>query len=330
MIRFIAYRFVYMLVSLALISVVSFVIIQVPAGDFLTAHIATLRAEGGDINQAEIDALRKQYGLDLSVSQQYLIWISGIFHGDFGYSFLWNMPVSTLVGERLLLTVVTSIVTLFFTYAVAIPVGIYSATHQYSVGDYVAAAIGFVGLATPNFLLALILMFYFFKYFGFSVGGLFSPDYLQAPWSVGRVLDMLKHMPIPIIVIGTAGTAGLIRVMRGCLLDELRQQYVTTARAKGISERKLLLKYPVRVALNPIASTIGWTLPAVVSGATITAMVLDLPTVGPLILRALMSQDIYLSASILMLLSFLTIIGTFLSDLLLAWLDPRIRYGAEI
>jgi peptide/nickel transport system permease protein len=330
MVRFLVYRFLYMIVSLALISVVSFVIIQVPAGDFLSAHIATLETQGGYISESEVAALRKQYGLDQSVPEQYLVWISGIFRGDFGYSFLWNMPVATLVGERLLLTVTTSIITLAFTYAVAIPVGIYSATHQYSLGDYISAAIGFMGLATPNFLLALVLMFGFQKYLGFSVGGLFSPEYIQAPWSVGKVLDMLKHLPIPIIVIGTAGTASLIRVMRGCLLDELRQQYVTTARAKGVSERKLLLKYPVRVALNPIASTIGWTLPAIVSGATITAMVLDLPTVGPLILRALMSQDVYLSASILMFLSSLTIVGTFLSDLLLAWLDPRIRYGAEI
>ena len=226
-------------------------------------------------------------------------------------------------------TVIISILTMIFAYAVAIPVGIYSATHQYSIADYSFTVIGFMGLAIPNFLLALILMFIFYKYFGLHVGGLFSTEYQTAPWSVAKFLDMLKHLPIPIIVIGTAGTAGAIRVMRGCLLDELHQQYVITARAKGVSERQLLFKYPVRVAINPMVSTLGWTLPYIVSGETITSIVLSLPTTGPLLFGALISQDMYLAGSIIMLLTFLTVIGTLISDLLLAWVDPRIRYGKE-
>jgi len=219
-----------------------------------------------------------------------------------------------------------SLFTLIFTYAVAIPIGIYSATHQYSVGDYTFTVIGFAGLATPNFLLALILMFLFYKYFGLSVGGLFSPQYLTATWSVDKFIDMLKHLPIPIIVIGTAGTAWIIRVMRGCLLDELRKQYVITARAKGVAERTLLFKYPVRIAINPIISTIGWTLPGIISGETITAIVLSLPTTGPLLFQALLNQDMYLAGSTVMFLTFLTVIGTLISDILLVWMDPRIRY----
>ncbi|TET12590.1 ABC transporter permease, partial [Candidatus Aerophobetes bacterium] len=223
-------------------------------------------------------------------------------------------------------TVAISIFTLLFTYVVAIPIGIYSATHQYSIADYGFTIAGFAGLATPNFLLALILMFVFYKYFGLSAGGLFSPAYQLAPWSVAKFLDMLKHLPIPIIVIGTAGIASLIRVMRGCLLDELRRQYVITARAKGVSERRLLFKYPVRVAINPIVSTIGWVLPAIVSGETITAIVLSLPTTGPLLFAALRAQDMYLAGSTIMFLTVLTLIGTLLSDFLLVWIDPRIRY----
>ena len=253
-----------------------------------------------------------------------------MLHGDFGKSFQWNMPVSELIGERLMLTVTISILTLLFTYVVAIPIGIYSATHQYSIGDYSFTIFGFAGLATPNFLLALILMFVFYKYFGLSAGGLFSIEYALAPWSVGKVIDMLKHLPIPIIVIGTAGTAELIRIMRGCLLDELRKQYVITARAKGVSERRLLFKYPVRIAINPIVSTIGWTLPTIVSGTTITAIVLSLPTTGPLLFRALISQDMYLAGSTIMFLTFLTVIGTLISDILLVWVDPRIRYERAV
>jgi len=330
MLFYIFRRFLYMVVILLVVSVVAFIIIQLPLGDYLTSYLMKLQATGQTANKAEIASLKKQYGLDLPIYQQYFRWMWKMFHGNFGKSFQWNKPVTDLIGERLPLTIMISLFTLVFTYAVAIPIGIYSATHQYSVGDYAFTVIGFAGLATPNFLLALILMFMFYKYFGLSVGGLFSREYMEAAWSFGKFVDMLKHLPIPIIVIGTAGTAGLIRVMRGCLLDELRKQYVITARAKGVEERKLLFKYPVRVAINPIISTIGWTLPGIVSGETITAIVLGLPTTGPLLFNALMSQDMYLAGSTVMFLSALTVIGTFISDILLVWIDPRIRYERKI
>jgi len=323
---YITRRFIYMIIILLVVSITAFIIIQLPPGDYLTSYIIRLRQSGQTVDESQIASLRKQYDLDLPIYLQYFKWMWRMFHGDFGRSFQWNKPVSDLIAERLPLTVAVSLFTLIFTYIVAIPIGIYSATHQYSLGDYTFTVIGFAGLATPNFLLALILMFFFFKYFGLSIGGLFSPQYAEAAWSVGKIIDMLKHLPIPIIVIGTAGTAGLIRVMRGCLLDELRKQYVITARAKGVAERTLLFKYPVRVAINPIISTIGWTLPGIVSGETITSIVLSLPTTGPLLFRALMSQDMYLAGSTVMFLTFLTVIGTFISDLLLVWVDPRIRY----
>lgn len=325
MFSYILRRLVYMVVVIALLSIVSFVIIQLPPGDYLTTRIETMRASGTDMAASEVAALRKQYGLDLSPTMQYFKWIAGFAGGNFGMSFQWNRPVKDLIGDRLALTIIMSVITLAVTYAVAIPIGIYSATHQYSAADYLFTAFGFIGLATPNFLLALILMFFSFKTFGMSVGGLFSPAYLGAPWSLARFADLLAHLPIPIVVIGLAGTAGLIRVMRGTLLDELKKQYVVTARAKGVSEGRLLFKYPVRVAINPIVSTIGWILPAIISGATIVSMVLSLPTTGPLLFQALLSQDMYLSATILMMLSSLTVIGTFISDILLALLDPRIR-----
>ncbi|MCB0062206.1 MAG: ABC transporter permease, partial [Caldilineaceae bacterium] len=269
----------------------------------------------------------ERYGLGQPVYVQYWKWVSGIlFRGDFGRSFAWNMPVSDLIWGRLTLTFVLSLSTLLFIWIVAFPIGVYSAVRQYSVGDYIATFFGFLGVAIPNFLLALVLMYIAFKYFNQSVGGLFSPDYQEAPWSLAKVGDLLAHLWIPIIIIGTDGTAGLIRIMRANLLDELRKPYVVTARAKGLPEWKLLLKYPVRVALNPFISTVGWVLPSLVSGSAIVAIVLSLPTTGPLLLRALLSQDMYLAASFLLMLSILTVIGTLLSDLLLAWLDPRIRY----
>ncbi len=329
MLHYIIRRFLYMIVILLVLSVVAFIIIQLPPGDYLTSYIMKLKATGQIVDETEIASLRKQYDLDLPMYQQYLMWMWKMLHGDFGMSFQWNKPVSELIGERIVLTVIISLFTLTFIYIVAIPIGIYSATHQYSLGDYTFTVFGFVGLATPNFLLALILMFLFFKYFGLSVGGLFSPEYELAPWSLDKFVDMLKHLPIPIIVIGTAGTAWLIRVMRGCLLDELRKQYVITARAKGVAERRLLFRYPVRVAINPIISTIGWTLPTIVSGETITAIVLNLPTTGPLLFRALVNQDMYLAGSTVMFLSFLTVVGTLISDLLLVWVDPRIRYEKQ-
>ena len=315
-----------MTIVLLTISTVAFTIIQLPPGDYLTSYIIQLESTGTKVSEATVASLRKQYGLDLPIYAQYLKWMWRMLHGDFGMSFQWNRPVGDLIAERLPLTIAISLFTLTFTYVVAIPIGIYSATHQYSIGDYTFTTIGFAGLATPNFLFALILMFLFYKYSGLTVGGLFSPEYELAAWSLAKFIDMLKHLPIPIIVIGTANTAWLIRVMRGCLLDELQKQYVITARAKGVAERTLLFKYPVRVAINPIISTIGWTLPAIISGETITAIVLSLPTTGPLLFRALMSQDMYLAASIVMILSFLTVIGTLLSDILLVLMDPRIRY----
>ncbi|RLE08729.1 ABC transporter permease [Candidatus Aerophobetes bacterium] len=329
MLVYIARRILYMIPTLIIISVISFIIIQLPPGDYLTSYIAQLSETGESVDEAVIASLKKRYGLDQPMYIQYFMWINGVLHGDFGQSFEWNKPVSELIWERLALTMAVSLFSLIFTYVVAIPIGIYSATHQYSIGDYFFTFVGFLGLATPNFLLALVLMFLFYKYFGLSVGGLFSPEFVEAPWSWAKVIDMMNHMWIPVIVIGTAGTCGLIRVMRGCLLDELRKQYVVTARAKGVGERKLLFKYPVRVAVNPIISTIGWTLPSIVSGATITAIVLSLPTTGPLLLRSLMSQDMYLAGSFILLLATLTVIGTLISDILLAWLDPRIRYEKE-
>jgi len=319
-------RIIYMFIILGAISVVSFIVIQLPPGDYLTSYIMQLEEVGAKVSEAEIASLRKQYGLDLPVYLQYFKWLWQVLHGNFGRSLEWNQPVAKLIAERLILTITISTFTLIFTYAVAIPIGIYSATHQYSIGDYFFTTVGFIGLATPNFLLALILMFLFYKYFGFSVGGLFSREYMKAAWSIGKVMDMLKHLPIPIIVIGTSGTAALIRIMRGCLLDELQKQYVITARAKGMEEKKLLFKYPVRVAINPIISRLAWVFPQIVSGGAIVSIVLGLPTAGRLLFRALMSQDMYVAASLLMFLSFLTVVGVFISDILLVWIDPRIRY----
>ena len=327
MLFYIARRLLYMVPTLLIISIISFTLIQLPPGDYLTSYIGQLMESGDVADEAVVASLKKRYGLDQPIYVQYFMWIKGILQGDFGQSFEWNMPVSELIGERLALTVIISLFSLIFTYIVAIPIGIYSATHQYSLSDYFFTSAGFVGLAIPNFLLALVLMFVFYKYFGLSVGGLFSPEFIGAPWSWARIMDMMNHMWIPVIVIGTAGACGLIRVMRGTLLDELGKQYVITARAKGVAERNLLFKYPTRVAINPIISTIGWTLPGIISGATITAVVLSLPTTGPLLLRALMSQDMYLAGSFLLILAILTVIGTLISDILLACLDPRIRYG---
>jgi len=326
MLQFIVRRILYMIPTLVIVSILSFIIIQLPPGDYLTSYVTTLRATGETVDEATLAAMEQRYGLGQPMYVQYWKWISGILlRGDFGQSFEWNQPVSVLMWGRLGLTLTLSLVTLLFTWLVSFPVGILSAVRQYSVGDYVSTVIGYIGLATPNFLLALVLMYIAFRYFNQSVGGLFSPDYADAPWSWAKAWDLLKHLWIPVVIIGTAGTAGLIRIMRAKLLDELHKPYVTTARAKGMSEWSLTLKYPVRMALNPFVSTVGWTLPALVSGEAVVAIVLALPTTGPLLLRALMSQDMYLAGSFIMLLSVLTVIGTFVSDILLAWLDPRIR-----
>lgn len=319
-------RVIFMVVTMFVVSILAFLIIDLPPGDYLASYVMRLEQSGQAISQEALESLRRQYGLDLNLPARYRKWMANFLRGDLGRSFEWNRPVSDLIAERLPLTIIISIVTLGFTYGVAVPMGIYSGLRQYSGGDYVVTALGFIGLAVPNFLLALMLMFFFFKYLGWSPGGLFSTEYQIQAWSFAKLVDMLKHLPVPVIVIGTAGTAALIRVMRGCLLDELRRQYVITARSKGLPERRLTFKYPVRVAINPIVSTIGWTLPAIVSGETITAIVLNLPTTGPLLYGALISQDSYLAGSTVMFLSFLTVVGTLVSDLLLMFIDPRIRH----
>ncbi len=319
-------RLLWMIPTMVIISFISFSIIQLPPGDYLTSYIAALGETGETVDEAQAAALRARYNLDQPFIVQYWRWLKGMVRGDLGMSFEWNRPVTELIGERILLTSIISIVTLLVTWALAIPVGIYSAVKQYSLPDYCFTFLGFIGLATPNFLLALVFMYIGYSVFGVSAGGLFSPEYQSAAWSFGKFLDLLWHLWIPVIVIGTSGTAGLIRVMRGNLLDELRKQYVMTARAKGVRYWVLLMRYPVRVALNPLVSTVGWVLPGIVSGATITSVVLGLPTTGPLLLRALMNQDMYLAGSMVMMLSLLTLVGTLISDILLLWLDPRIRY----
>lgn len=326
MLSYIIRRFIYMVILIWVMSLVGFIIIELPPGSILETTIAELASQGQKVSRAKIAALRKQYDLDLPQYLRYLKWVWKILHGNLGLSFKWDRPVYDLIAERFPATILLSIATLIFIYTMAIPIGIYSAIRQYSLRDYFFTFVGFTGLATPNFLLALILMFLFYRYFGISVTGLFSSQYIAASWSVNKFMDMLVHLPIPIIVIGTAGTAGLIRVMRGCLLDELRKQYVITARAKGVAERTLLFKYPVRVAINPIISTIGWTLPGIFSGQVITSIVLSLPTIGALFYGALKYQDMYLAGSSVVILGTLTVIGTFISDLLLVWIDPRIRY----
>ena len=326
MLSYIIRRIIYMIVVLLVLSVVSFFIIQLPPGDFLTAFIENMRAQGTVVSEEQIMLLKEYYGLDQPMYLQYLRWLGNLLQGDLGKSFQWNQPVTELIKERLALTVTISLISLVLTYLIAIPIGIYSATHQYSFGDYAFTVFGFMGLATPNFLLALVLMFLLYKYAGWSVGGLFSPEYVVAPWSLGKVVDLLKHLPIPLVVISTAGTAWTIRVMRGCLLDELKKQYVITARSKGLAERSLLMKYPIRIAINPVISTIGGLLPTIISGATLTSIVISLPTIGPLLLRALRAQDMFLAGSMLMLLSALGIIGNLISDMLLVAIDPRIRF----
>lgn len=319
-------RLAFMVVLLWAISVIGFIIIELPPGSYLNVYMAQLRARGGSVNKALVASLRKQFDLDSPQYVRYFKWVWKGLHGNLGMSLQKERAVADLIAERLPATIMLSLSTMFFVYMVAVPIGIHSATHQYSGGDYFFTFFGFAGLAIPNFLLALVLMFLFYKYFGVSLTGLFSSQYAAAAWSMGKFMDMLAHLPIPIIVIGTAGTAGLIRVMRGCLLDELKKQYVITARAKGVAERHLLFKYPVRLAINPVISTIGWELPAIFSGAVITSIVLSLPTVGELMYTALRSQDMYLASSCLIILAALTLIGTFISDLLLVWIDPRIHY----
>lgn len=327
MIRYIIKRLIYMIPTLFGISLIAFIIIQLPPGDYLTSVLASMRDSGQTVDPAQIARMRATYGLDDPVIIQYFKWIGGILlHGDFGYSFEWGRPVSELIWDRMGSTLAVSICALLFVWAVSLPIGIYSAVRRHSIGDHVFTFFGFLGLAIPNFILALTLMYLSYKFLGQSVGGLFSPQFQSVPWSLARVWDLLAHLWIPVIVIGTAGTASLIRLLRANLTDELNKPYVVTARAKGLPEHEVILKYPVRIALNPFVSAIGWVLPQLISGVTITAIVLNLPTAGPLLLRALISQDMYLAGSFILLMGVLTLIGMLISDLLLALLDPRIRF----
>jgi peptide/nickel transport system permease protein len=311
------------------ISVLSFTIIQLPPGDYVDAYIAQLSATGSAVSQQEAENLRIQYGLDQPMYIQYFKWVNLAMRGNFGMAMEWGRPVIDVIGDRLALTMVVSIVALIFTWGIALPIGIFSAMRQYSVGDYLFTFIGFIGLAVPNFLLALLILYFGFTLFNANIGGLFDAEYLDAPWSLAKVWNMIEHLPVPAIILGLAGTAQAIRIMRANLLDEIRKPYVVTARAKGLSETRAILKYPVRVALNPFASTIGYTLPFVVSGSIIVSLVLSLPTVGPLLLKSLIAQDMFLAGTIVLLLGLMTVIGTFLSDLLLMWIDPRIRMEAR-
>jgi peptide/nickel transport system permease protein len=310
------------------VSLVAFAIIQLPPGDFLTSYIANLASDGQSDTQALVERIRENYGLDQPIYVQYGKWITNILvRGDFGQSFEWNLPVEKVVWSRMGMTVVLSLATLMITWMIALPIGIYSAVRQYSPGDYLASIVGFIGVAVPDFLISLVLMYIAFKYFNQSVGGLFSPAFENADWSWEKFVDLLSHLWIPVLIIGLSGTASLIRVMRANLLDELRKPYVMTARARGLPEWKVIMKYPVRVALNPFISTVGWVLPGLVSGSIIVAVVLSLPTVGPLLLRSLLTQDMYLAGAFILMLSVLTMLGTLISDVLLALIDPRIRYS---
>jgi peptide/nickel transport system permease protein len=325
MLAYIGRRFLLAVFTVWAISVLSFAIIQLPPGDYVTSYIAQMASTGSVVSEEEAETLRIQYGLGQPIYVQYAKWMALIVHGNFGMSMEWRRPVMEVIGERLWLTVVISVAALLLTWALALPIGIYSAVRQYSVGDYLATFIGFIGLAVPNFLLALVILYLGFVLFNANIGGLFTPELQDAPWSAAKVWDLLAHLPIPALILGLAGTAQQIRIMRANLLDELRKPYVVTARSKGLSEARVILKYPVRVALNPFASTIGYTLPYIVSGSIIVSLVLGLPTVGPLLLKALIAQDMFLAGTIVLLLGVMTVIGTLLSDILLVLVDPRIR-----
>ena len=328
MLAYVAKRVLYMIPTLFGMSLIAFMIIQLPPGDYLTSLLSTMADGGQNLDEATIARLRAQYGLDQPVYVQYFVWISGILtHGDFGYSFEWNQPVSTLIWDRMGSTLLISLASLLLVWAISLPLGIYSAVKRHSFGDHAFTLLGFIGLAVPNFIMALTLMYASYRFLGQSVGGIFSPAFVDAPWSLAKLMDMLSHMWIPVIVIAMSGTAAMIRILRANLSDELSKPYVITARAKGLPERKVILKYPVRIALNPFVSSIGWVLPDLVSGVTITAIVLNLPTAGPLLLRALVGQDMYLAGSFILLMGVLTLVGMLISDILLAVLDPRIRFN---
>ncbi len=330
MAKYILKRLLYVIPTMIIISVVVFATIQLPPGDYVTQMIENMRNQtGGTTWSPEFEAaMRDRYGLDEPMTVQYTKWIGNILlHGDFGYSFQNSEPAEVVIRDRMGMTLIVSISSFIFTWIVALPIGVLSAVKQYSLADYFFSFIGFIGLATPGFLIALVLMFLAFKYGNVSLSGLFSPEFENAPWSFERVIDLFKHMWIPMIIIGVGGTAGLIRVMRANLLDELHKPYVETARAKGLPEWKLLIKYPLRAAMNPFVSSIAWFLPSLIAGEAIVSIVLNLPTIGPVYLNSLLQQDLFVSAGFLMLLSLVTILGTLLSDLMLAWLDPRIQYS---
>lgn len=318
-------RFLVMIPTLLVISFIIFVIIQLPPGDYLETYIAELQAQGEAVDPAKIQFLREQYGLDRPFLEQYLVWVWGLLQGDLGYSFEYRLPVADVVGDRLLLTVVVATASIIFTYMLAFPIGVYTAVRQYSFGDYTLSFIGLLGLATPNFLLGLILLHLAYEWFGTSIGGLMDPEYINQSWSLAKVGSVLEHLWVPVVVIGTAGTAAMIRRLRANLLDELEKQYVVTARAKGVPPLKLLFKYPLRLAINPFIADIGNLLPQVISGAAVISVVLDLNTTGQMLVSALQSQDMYLAGSFLMFQSMLVVVGVYISDIALAALDPRIR-----
>jgi peptide/nickel transport system permease protein len=325
MLTYIARRIVLALFTIWAVSVLAFIIIQLPPGDYITAYIAQMAATGSIVSEQEAENLRIQYGLDRPIYVQYYKWLAMMARGNFGMSMEWRRPVAEVIGDRLWLTMIVSFAALLLTWTLALPIGIYSAVRQYSLGDYLFTFVGFIGLAVPNFLLALVILYLGFVFFDANIGGLFSVEYQDAPWSWAKVWDLLKHLPIPALILGLAGTAQQIRIMRANLLDELRKPYVVTARAKGLSEARVILKYPVRVALNPFASTIGYLFPYIVSGSIIVSLVLSLPTVGPLLLKALIAQDMFLAGTIVLMLGVMTVIGTLISDIVLVWIDPRIR-----
>ena len=325
MLSFAVKRLFFAILTIWAVSVISFAIIQLPPGDYVTAYVAQLMSTGTQVTDEEAANLRDQYGLDSPFPVQYAKWVGQVANGNFGISMEYQRPVTEVIGDRLFLTAALAFASIIFTWILAIPIGIYSAVKQYSTGDYVFTFIGFIGLAVPNFLLALVLLYFGFVFFGANIGGLFSPEYADAPYSFGKVIDLLNHLWLPSIVLAVAGTAQLVRVLRANLLDELRKPYVVTARAKGLSEWRVILKYPFRVALNPLMSTIGYLLPLLVSGSIIISVVMSLPTVGPMLLRSLLAQDMFLAGTIIFLIGIMTVVGTFISDLLLAWIDPRIR-----
>ncbi len=329
MLSFIIRRALLAVATMWAITVLSFVIIQLPPGDFVDAYIARLSASGSSVSAAEAQNLRELYGLNQPYIVQYGKWMSRILVGDFGMSMEWQRPVKEVLGDRLWMTVVLSFAALLLTWGLALPIGIYSAVRQYSYADYVVTTLGFIGLAVPNFLLALIILYLAFRYFGANVGGLFSAEMELAPWGWAKFIDLMWHLPLPALILAIAGTAQLIRIMRANLLDELRKPYVVTARAKGLTEMRVILKYPVRAALNPFASTLAYLFPYLVSGSIIISLVMSLPTVGPVLLSALIAQDMYLAGTIVLLLGALTVVGTFISDLVLMWIDPRIRHQVD-